>query len=235
MDIRKHINDQTDGALKHHRVLEGSCLHGGVYYLMFGNMSKGTTIICKVKQGTEKKVLGVSKVLKVGHANDCCVRGNIIYITHSGEKSVIHRVSATSLKKLSDKKVTGCKGGFNAISCFGNGFIVKKMASHKCYILDEYLHYKKTFKLNKTYTVGQGMTWSGGKLYRASSTGQSTNNKVAVYNSKGKLVKVYKYKHKCELEDVYVDGNRLIIAYYRKRKVNGKKSFEAYLKTIAKL
>lgn len=235
MDLRKHINEATGGALNHHRVLEGSCLYGGVYYLMFGNMSKKTTIICKVKQGVEKKVLGVSKVLKVGHANDCCVRGNIIYITHSGSKSVIHRVSAASLKKMSDVKVKGCKGGFNAISCFGDGFIVKKMASHKCYVLTDTFRYRKTIKLSKTYTVGQGMTWENGRLYRASSTGQSTNNRVAVYNAKGKLLKVYKFKHKCEVEDVYVDGKRLIVAYYKKHKVNGKKSFEAYLKTIARL
>ena len=235
MDLRKHINDETDGALKHHRVLEGSCLYGGVYYLMFGNMKKKTTIICKVKQGKEKKVLGVSKPLKVGHANDCCVRGSIIYITHSGEKSVIHRVSASTLKKLPDITVKGCEGGFNGISCMGSGYILKKMGSRKCYVVDENWCYLRTIKLSKTYKIGQGITWENGKLYRASSVGQSKKNRVAVYNSNGKLKKVYHYKHKCELEDVIVDKHRLIITYYRKHKVHGKKKFEAYLKTIAEV
>ena len=237
MDIREHINKATGNALKHHRVIEGGCNHGGVYYLMFGNMKKKTTIICKVKEGEEKKVLGVSKPLKIGHANDCCISGSIIYVTHSGEKNVIHRVSANTLEKLPDVYVTGCKGGFNAITCFGTGFLVKKMASRKCYVLDDLLRYKKTITLSTTMKVGQGMHWDPkrARLFRASSVGQSKKNYVCVYKANGKLVKKYHYKHKCELEDVMTNSaGHVVMTIYRKKKTKQGKKFRAHLKTLVK-
>lgn len=233
MDIRAHINGKTKNSLKNFRVLEGACYDHGVYYLIFGNMKHKTSRIVKVK--ANMTVLKVSKALKVGHANDCCVRGNIIYITHSGEKSVIHRVSASTLEKLPDITVKGCKGGFNAITCFGNGYLLKKMGSRKCYVVSDTFHYKSTITLSKTYKVGQGMTWYNGRLYRGSSVGQSKKNRVAVYNGKGKLLKVYHYKKKCELEDVFVVGGVLKIGIYRKYKKKGKKHFKAFIKKVKKL
>ena len=233
MDIRKHINTVTGGALKKFRVLEGACYDHGVYYLIFGNMKHKTSKIVKVK--ANMTVLKESNTLKVGHANDCCVRGSIIYITHSGKKSVIHRVSASTLDKLPDIAVKGCNGGFNAITCFGTGYLLKKMGSRKCYVVDGAFRYKSTITLSKTYKVGQGMTWYNGRLYRGSSVGQSKKSKVAVYNGKGKLLKVYHYKHKGELEGVFVIGHSLLISIYRKYKKNGKKKFKAYIKKIAKV
>ena len=235
MDIRAHINGKTKNSPKNFRVLEGGCYDHGVYYLIFGNIKHKTSRIVKVKAGKEKEVLKVSKTLKVGHANDCCVRGSIIYITHSGKKSVIHRVSASTLEKLPDITVKGCKGGFNAITCFGTGFLLKKMGSRKCYVVSDTFHYKSTITLSKTYKVGQGMTWYNGRLYRGSSVGQSKKNRVAVYNGKGKLLKVYNYKKKCELEDVFVVGGVLKIGIYRKYKKKGKKHFKAFIKKEQKL
>ena len=234
MDIREHINKVTGGALKHHRVIEGGCNHGGVYYLMFGNMAEKTTIVCKVKEGTEKKVLGVSKPLKVGHANDCCIRGGVVYITHSGEKNVIHRVSAHTLEKLPNIYVTGCKGGFNAITCFGSGFLVKKMASRKCYVLDDMLRYKKTITLSSTMKVGQGMHWDKkrARLLRASSIGQSKKNYVCEYKASGKLVEKHHYDHKCELEDVMVNSAGDIIVTIYKKTGKKKKKFEAFIRKL---
>ena len=89
--------------------------------------------------------------------------------------------------------------------------------------------------LSKTYKVGQGITWANGRLYRGSSVGQSKKSKVAVYNGKGKLLKVYHYKHKGELEGVFVIGHSLLISVYRKYKKHGKKKFKAFIKKIAKV
>ena len=228
MELREHIG----APVKNHRVIEGGCYHDGVYYLMFGNMTQETTVIVKLLHGKEKKVLGASKPLKVGHANDCCVRGDTIYITHSGRSNAIHRVSATTLKKLSDVTITGCKGGFNGISCMGKGYIVKKMSSKKCYILDKDFKYKSTMTLSKTRKVGQGMTWVDGKLYRGASQGQSKENWVSIYNSKGKCIKEYQYKHECELEDVFVFGETIKCSVYKKYTKKGKKHFEAYIRTV---
>ena len=232
MDIRKHINTVTGGALKKFRVLEGACYDHGVYYLIFGNMKHKTSRIVKVK--ANMTVLKVSKELKVGHANDCCVRGSIIYITHSGKKSTIHRVSASTLDKLPDITVKGCKGGFNGITCFGTGFLLKKMGSRKCYVVDGAFKYKSTITLSKTYKVGQGMTWANGRLYRGSSVGQSKKSKVAVYNAKGKLLKTYYYKHKCEIEDVFIVDGKIKVSYYKKRK-KPKKKFEAYIVSLGRV
>ena len=79
------------------------------------------------------------------------------------------------------------------------------------------------------------MTWANGRLYRGSSVGQSKKNRVAVYNGKGKLLKVYHYKKKGELEGVFVIGHSLLISIYRKYKKHGKKKFRAYIKKIAKV
>ena len=234
MDLREHINKATGGALKDHRVIEGACFHDGIYYLCFDNISKGTCVVCKVKAGAQKEVIGASKPLKIGHANDCCVRDGIIYVTHSGSKSVIHRVSADTLEKLSDIKVKGCDGGFNGISCMGKGYIVKKMHTRKCYVLDANFKRKKTITLSKTRKDGQGMTWVDGKLYRGASQLQSTKNYISVYNSKGKCIKEYHYKHKMELEDVFVFGGTIKAIFYKKYKKKGKKHFEAHIKTIKK-
>lgn len=226
MELRKHIGK----AVSKYRVLEGGCYYKGTYYLCFGNMRKKTTVIVKLKAGKEKRVLGVSKPLHVGHANDCCVRHGILYITHSGKSNRIHRVSTASLKRLEDIKVKGCNGGFNGISCMGKGFLVKKMASRKCFVLDDHFRYKSTITLSKTLKVGQGMTWHDGKLYRASSVGQSHKNYVAVYNSKGDLLKTKHYDHKCELEDVMFNHNgKMVLAVYRKRRVSGTTTFQAFL------
>ena len=73
------------------------------------------------------------------------------------------------------------------------------------------------------------MTWQNGKLYRGSSVGQSRKSKVAVYNAKGKLQKVYHYKKKGELEDVFGVGDHINIGIYRKFRKKGKKHFEAYI------
>jgi hypothetical protein len=235
MDLRKHINEETGGALKHHRVLEGGCREGGIYYLMFGNMKKKTTVVCKLMAGKEKTVLGVSKPLKIGHANDCCVRGNIILVTHSGKRNVIHRVSANTLTKLPDVNVSGCKGGFNGIACMSENYLLKKMGSKKCYVVDSAFRYKNTIKLSKTKKIGQGITYHDGRIYRATSIGQSKRNYVMVYNRHGKLLKTYHYKHKCEIEDVFVAGDNIRISIYRKRKKNGKKHFEAFIRTLAKV
>jgi hypothetical protein len=198
-------------------------------------MKQGTTVVCKVKAGKEKVVLGASKPLKIGHANDCAVRGSIIYVTHSGEKNVIHRVSTGKLQKLSDVMVTGCKGGFNGISCMGKGFILKKMGSRKCYVTDDLFRYKSTIVLSKTRKIGQGMTWHKGRLYRGSSIGQSKKNYVCVYNSKGKLLKTYHYDHKGELEDVFIVDDKIKVTIYTKPKKHGKRHFECHIKTIASI
>ena len=228
MNIRKIVGK----AVKKHRVAEGACYSGGYYYFSFGNLRKKKTII--VKMTKDLKVVKISSPLKVGHCNDMCERDGILYITHSGKKNVIHRVNAKTLKKLENTKVKGYKNGrFNAITCFGNGFMLKQMASKKIIITDKKFNYLHTVKLSETMKLGQGMTWAKGKLYRASSVKQSRKNYICVYSSKGKLLDRIHYNHKGELEDVMMVDGKLMLYIHRKKKTKkGKKKFKALLKKV---
>lgn len=223
MELRKHIGKK----LKHHRVLEGGCYYNGVYTLIFGNMKKKTSIIVRLNE--KMKVINVSESIKVGHGNDCCQRGNIIYIVASGKTNKIFRVNASTLKKMKSIKVKGCKGGFNGIACFGTGYIVRKMHTKKFYILDKNFKKLKTITIPKRLTHEQGIDWYNGRLYCAASHWQSTKNRIGVYNSRGKLIKKYYYKKRCEIENVFIVNNKINFGVYKKYKKNGKKHFEAYI------
>ncbi|WP_027868848.1 hypothetical protein [Eubacterium sp. AB3007] len=228
MELRKHIGRK----LKHFRVLEGTCYHKGYYFLIFGNMKKGTSRIVKLKAGKEKEVIKVSKTLHIGHGNDCCVRDGVLLVTHSGKSNAIHRIDAKTLEKMPDAIVTGCSGGFNAICCFGKGYLVKKMASKKVYVLDDKFRKKGVIRLSKTYKLGQGMAYHDGKIYRAFSQGQSHENYVCVYDSKGKLIKKHHYDHVCEIEDVMIVGGQIKVSIYRKVKKKGKTKSRAYIRKL---
>ena len=232
MDLRAHINKATKDALKHHRVIEGCCWHDGIYYLCFDNISDETTVIAKVKEGAEKKVLGVSKVLKVGHANDCCVKDGILYITHSGDSRAIHRVDIKTLKKLSDVKASE-PGGYNGITVYKDGFILRKGSYF--YITDKNFKVKKKIKQSKTFKISQGICYNpkDNRIYRGSSISQSKSNYVSIYKMDGTYVKNIHYNKTCELEGVMIkDNGSLVISYYRTYKKKGKKHFEAHLKTL---
>ena len=227
MELREHVGKK----LENHRVLEGGCYHKGCYFMIFGNMKYKTSVIVKFKAGREKRVLKVSDVLRIGHGNDCCVRDGVLYITHSGKSNAIHRVDVDSLKKLPDVTVTGCRGGVNGICCMGEGYLVKKMSSSKVFVLDSRFRYLSTITLSAVMKVGQGMTWYKGKLYRASSQGQSKKNYVCVYDSKGKLLKKLHYNHICEIEDVMIVNGVIKVSIYRKRGKQRKKH-EAFIRKL---
>ena len=226
MELRKHIGEK----LKHHRVFEGACYSKGVYTLIFGNMRKKTSVLVRLNKQME--VLGISEPMKIGHGNDCCQRGDTIYIVASGKTNKIFRVDAQTLKKKKSVKVKGCKGGFNGIACFGVGFIVRKMHTRKFYILDADMKKVRTIIIPKRLTHEQGIEWHNGKLYCAASRWQSTKNRIGVYDGKGRPIKRYHYKKKCELENVMIVDGRIVFGIYKKYRNKGKKHFEAYLKGV---
>lgn len=231
MELRKHVGKSLDDF----RVIEGGCYHAGYYYMIFGNMRRKLSKIVKFKSGKQKKIVKISKTMSIGHANDCCVKGGILYVTHSGKSNAVHRIDATSLVKMSDVVVSGCEGGFNAICTHKDGFLIKKMHSKKIFVLDAEFKKKDTIKLSKTRKVGQGMTCHKDRIYRASSVGRSRKNYVSVYSIKGKLLKTHHYDKVCEIEDVMIVGGKIKVSLYKKYKKGKKKHFEAYIKTIVKL
>lgn len=223
MELRKHIGKK----IKHHRVLEGGCYYNGVYTLIFGNMRKKTSVLVRLDK--KMNVLGISEPMKVGHGNDCCQRGNTIYIVASGKTNKIFRVDANTLKKKSSVTVKGCKGGFNGIACVGVGFIVRKMHTRKFYLLDAHMKKVKTITIPKRFTHEQGITWHNGKIYCAASRWQSTKNRIGIYDSQGKPRRRYHYKKKCEIENVMIVDGHIVFGVYKKYRKKGKKHFEAYL------
>lgn len=237
MDIRKAAGDK----LKHYNVMQGSCAGGDYIFVAFEqkkNKKKGRKHRIKIVKldKTGEKVLKVSKPLKIGHANDMAYRDGILYVTHSGDddKKSIHRIDANSLEKLSNIRVKGIdKGGFNGIACFGSGYLLKKMRSHKIYVVDSSFRFLRSFKLKKKFSTSQGIDWHKGRLYQATSTLQSKHNYINVYTIKGKRVKRIHYAKKCELEGVFFCDDICYIGIYKKQKKGKKKTYMGMLERIS--
>lgn len=225
-DVKAEAGDK----LKHYNVTQGACSDGEHIYMVFERKKKHQVKIVKLK-ASDYSVQKVSGALKVGHGNDLCYKDGILYITHSGTSDCIHRVDAKTLKKLKDVKVNK-PGGYNGITVYKDGFILRKIASSYFYITDANFKVKKKIKQSKTFKVSQGICYHDGLIYRGSSIAQSKSNYISVYKTNGKYVKNYHYKKKCELEGVFFIGDTLYFTIYKKYKKKKKKHYEAYIKKV---
>lgn len=228
-DIRKKAGKQ----LAHYAVTQGACSDGEHIWMIFERKKPHRCKVVKMTADTHD-IVKVSGALKLGHGNDCCIRSGILYITHSGGSKTVHRVNAKTLTKAKggDVEVKGVKaGGFNGITCFGEGFALKKMGSQGIYIVDKGFRYKRKIKLSKRFSVSQGLTFRGGRFYRGSSRLQSKKNYVSIYSEVGKYIKRKQYAHKCELEGVFFVDDVLYATVYKKykKKKKGKTYYEAYI------
>ena len=109
---------------------------------------------------------------------------------------------------------------------------MRKMHTRKFYLLDAHMKKVKTITIPKRFTHEQGITWHNGKLYCAASRWQSTKNRIGVYDDKGRPIKRYHYKKKCELENVMIVDGKIQFGIYKKYRKKGRKHFEAYIKEI---
>ena len=225
--------------LKKYKVNQGICTDGTYIYSIFERKKPHE---CKIRKFTfDNKTIKISKPLHIGHGNDITYRDGWLYITHSKSGSVIHTVNAKTLTKGSDihidipKKIKK-NPSFNGIAAMETGFALKMMGSSKIIILDADFKYKRSFKLKKKFIVSQGMEWHDNKLYRVYSNYQKSQNKVAVFDMKGNLLKLYKIKVKGEAEGIFFCAHKFYMSIYRKYKKKGhKKQYKSRLYRLDKV
>lgn len=237
--ISKDIRSLAPKRLKHFVVPQGACTDGTYIYIVFEQKKKkGRPHRIKIVKLDAKtmKVVKVSGALKLGHANDLCVRNGIIYATHSAGAKTIHRVTAKSLKQkkgISVKvpKKYAKKGikEFNGIATYGkNRFLVRVMHGRGMAVLDKNMKVVRFFRTDTNYVTSQGMTTDGMTIVRAYSHGQSGKNYLVEYSPKGKEKSRHKVILDGEMECVFMlDGERYVTTYIK----DGKKR-KAYIAKI---
>ena len=221
------------------KVNQGICCDGEYIYSVFERKKPHG---CKIRKFTfENETIKVSDVLDIGHGNDITCKGANLYITHSAGGAVVHTVNKNTLKKGKDIKVSipkkvNKKPSFNGIAAIPNGFALKLMGGQIIIIVDNKFKYVRHFKLKKKILVSpQGMEYHDKKLYRVYSDFQASNNKVAVFDMKGNLLKTYKIKVKGEAEGIFFYQKKFYMSIYRKFKVNGKMQYKSRLYKLAKV
>lgn len=231
MEIREHVGK----AVKDYKVTQGACTDGKYIYMVFERKKTSRVKIVKLK-ASDLSVVKVSKALNLGHGNDLCYRDGILYVTHSGTSAKIHRVDAKTLKKLDDVKVSE-PGGYNGITVYKDGFILRKMEGRYFYITDKNFKVKKKAHQTKSFKESQGICYDPktDRIYRGSSLAQSKSNYVSVYKTDGTYVKHIHLDKKCELEGVYVLDGKLYCTYYKKYIKKKKKHYEAHIKKLKTL
>ena len=238
MIISKNIRALAGGELKHFTVTQGACSDGRYIYMIFERKpKKDRTHRCKVVvyDPDKQKVVKVSGALKLGHGNDMCIRDSVLYVTHSEGKKVVHRVNATTLKRLKDVKVTipkKYKGkgitAFNAICVYGSGYLLRVMGGRGMVVVNKSFKVTRFFKTATSYKTSQGMTMNGKTIVRAFSRLQSGDNRIVEYSVKGAEKNRSKVKLDGEMEAVfYHKGKRMATTYL----VRGGK-YEAYIAEV---
>lgn len=226
-------------ALNKYKVNQGVCTDGKYIYSVFERKKPHK---CKIRKFTfDNKTIKTSKALSIGHGNDITYKDGWLYITHSRSGSVVHKVNAKTLEKGKDIKIIIPKKlskspSFNGIAATKDGFVIKLMGSSKIIEVNDKFEYKRAFKLKKKFIVSQGMEWHDGKIYRVYSNYQKSQNKVAVFDMKGNLVKLYKIKVKGEAEGTFFCNGKFYMSIYRKYKnKHGKKVYKSRLYCLSKV
>ena len=232
LNIRKHVGEK----LKHYTVTQGACSDGTNIYMVFERKEPHRCKIVKLNFKT-MGVVKVSGALKIGHGNDITYKDGVLYITHSKGSKVIHRVNAETLKKGKDIKVKipkklkskGIKY-FNGIACYGSGFILRVMGGAGMLIVNKNFKGTRYFKTKENYNTSQGMDQKGGVIYRAYSKGQSSDkNYLATFDKKGNLLKRRRVDVTGEMESVFLINGAPYGTVYRKKNVDGKMKYKAYI------
>lgn len=222
------IRSQAPKRLKHYTVPQGACADEKHIYIAFEQKAKGgrphRIKIAKLEAET-MEIVKVSGALKLGHANDLCIRDGIIYATHSAGSKVIHRVNAKTLKQkkginVKVPKKYAKKGikAFNGISTYGkSGFLVRVMGGRGMAVLNKNMKVVKFFRTNTNHETSQGMYTDGRTILRAYSKGQSGNNHVAEYSMQGKELDYVKIDIKGEMECIWMHGGEIYVTTYIKK------------------
>lgn len=228
---RLDVRELCGKRLRDFTVVQGSCTDGQYIYLAFerkARKSRSQAVKIVKLSITTFEVKKVSKALKIGHANDMCIRGRTLYVTHSAGESVVHRVDADTLEKESDIEVSNKE--YNGIATYGSGYILRVMGGDKMLIVNKRWHKVRTIRTKKHYEVSQGMTQKGGIIYRAYSDYQSSDkNRIVTFDKRGRKLHKKTLDITGELESCFLHNGKLWVVVYRKKKINGKMKYMAYI------
>lgn len=224
---------RSDKRLKWFGVCQGACYHKGKMYIAYerGKNKKNHAIKIARYDFKTLKLEKVSKAMQLGHANGITVKGNTIYVTHSGGDRILHRVDAKTLKKKSDKhisipaKLKKHGSGFSGVAYdeTTGRFYLRLIGTKNILVLDKDLKYKSTFKVEKHWMIANDMDAHNKLLYRTYSQKQDADKgRVAIFDYKGKCLKTWKPNIGAEMEACFMVGNTLYLTYYRRKRVNGK-------------
>ena len=239
-DIRASAGKKLD----HFNVTQGACSGNGYIYMAFeqkANKAKKREHRIKIVELdlANRKVLRVSAPLNLGHANDMCIFGDELLVTHSAGKKVIHRVSIKTFRKLKDidikvpDKLKKHVTGFNGITRMGDLIVLRCMGGSYVMYLNQKFKYVDHAKFTKPFDQkedSQGMVQAGETIWRAYSRLQSkTKNYICKFKKNGKLISKARLNTKGELESVFFINGQLYATIYRKKKIDGKKRYMAYI------
>lgn len=234
--ITKRLREHKQ--LKTYKVPQGSCTDGKYIYVAYEQKpTHGKKHRIKIARYDLKgKLLQVSGALKAGHGNDMEYYKGIIYITHSGNENVIHRIDARSLKQKKGIKVKYGKfkkTGFNGIAKTDSGFVLRRMGGGLLYVTDAFKAVKAVKCIQPKSRSPQGITTEDGSIYRAYANFQHSQNTVIKYKANGEKVKTYTVDAKGELESIFFLNGHLYGVIYRKYRKGKKMHYEAHLIRIA--
>ena len=230
--ITKRLREHKQ--LKTYKVPQGSCTDGKYIYVAYEQKpthgKKHRIKIAKYdKSGKLKKVSGA---MKLGHANDMTYHDGILYVTHSGNDNIIHRVRANTLKPLKGVKVRFGKikkTGFNGIGKTADGFILRRMGGGLL-LTDNNFKAKKAVKCVQPKSKSpQGITVNKDRLYRGYANFQKGQNSVVEYDLDGTKLRRIVLDVKGELESIFFLNGKLNLIIYRKYRKSGKNHYEAWL------
>lgn len=229
----KRKNIRTGKALETYRVPQGACSDGRWIYVAYEQKKPQKVKIARYDAKTYK-LIRVSKALNVGHANDMAYRKGKLYITHSGTTSKIHVVDADTLEHVKDIKVAGGYY-FNGIAREGDGFLLRCMGGRTMLVVDKHFKKIRTYKAATSIGVSQSMDTTDKYVIRAWASAnptQSKQNYISYNNHKGKLIKKKRLPLTGELESAFMVGDTLHGLVYRKKKVDGKMKYYAFIFTL---
>ena len=224
--LRLDVRRQAGKRLNLFRVTQGACSDGKYIYMAFErkkSVARARAVRIVKLDPDAMRIVRISGVLKIGHANDMTYRDGILYITHSFGSKVIHRVDAVTLKKQDDIGVRAGKAMFfNGIAKLGSGFLIRNMFGPGLIQTDRNFRALRYFNADGKHKVSQCMEVREGIIYRTYSDLQTEDrNYLVTFDLDGNMLSDSKVEMMGELEGCFMHKGELWFTSYRKKEING--------------
>ncbi|MBR3146588.1 MAG: hypothetical protein IKF54_00405 [Eubacterium sp.] len=230
LDVRK----QAGKRLNMFVVTQGACSDGKYIYMAFerkrSSRHKRAVRIVKLDPET-MKIIGISHILKIGHANDMTYRNGTLYITHSLGRKVIHTVDTATLRRKSDIPVRTVRAVFfNGIAKKGRGYIIRNMFTSGMLETDSSFRGVRYFHADGGHKTSQCIEIKDGVIYRTYSVLQSEDkNYLVSFDLDGNVISDRKVMLRGELEGCFTHRGELWFTSYRRKVIDGRMRYLAFI------